>query len=295
MKFLPEPIERALVRHFAQSGEVLIINDFSYSSGGCINSAGVIESNLGLMFVKWNNRHQFPGMFESESKGLNLLREPGVIRVPKPITHGEEDSYSFLLTEFIQSTARSKTYWELLGEQLAALHRNSSDRFGLDHNNYIGSLFQINTQVNDWLEFYIQHRLEYQLKLAVDKGKIEKGINAKFQKFYKELSTVLPTGEPPNLVHGDLWSGNLMTGSEGEPVIFDPAVYFGHREVDLAMTKLFGGFSSRFYDVYNETFPLKPGINERIEIYQLYPLLVHVNLFGGGYGSQVKAILNRYT
>jgi fructosamine-3-kinase len=165
--------------------------------------------------------------------------------------------------------------------------------FGLDHENYIGSLTQINSVKSDWLDFYINERLGYQLKMAVDHGKLGSGTVQDFEQFYVFLESFLPS-EAPSLLHGDLWGGNLMIGSAGEPVIFDPAVYYGNREVDLAMTRLFGGFSSRFYETYNEEFPLLPGYEDRIDVYQLYPLLVHVNLFGGGYISQVKSILNQF-
>lgn len=291
---LPKSIENSLLEYYNTKGENLQINTFSFTSGGCINSAGMIDSNLGKKFIKWNDREKFPGMFEAEAKGLKILKTPGVIRVPEVLTVGAAGQFSYLLIEFISSSSRALDYWGQLGQNLAALHNISNESFGLDHDNYIGSLTQSNEQELDWLTFYIKHRLEYQLKLAVDNGKMNKTQIDKFQKLYAGLIDILPGDETPSLLHGDLWGGNIMTGSDGEPVIFDPAVYFGHREIDIAMTRLFGGFGSNFYEVYEEFSPLTPGFEDRIDIYQLYPLLVHVNLFGGGYISQVDSILNRY-
>ena len=291
---LPKSIENSLVEYYNRKGENLQINAFSFTSGGCINSAGMIDSNLGKKFIKWNDREKFPGMFEKEARGLKLLSAPGVIRVPEVLTTGDIGQFSYLLTEFISSTARALDYWGQLGQNLAALHNISNKSFGLDHDNYIGSLTQSNELEVDWITFYIKHRLENQLNLAVDHGKMGKAQMDKFQKLYEGLTDLLPGDETPSLLHGDLWGGNIMTGPDGEPVIFDPAVYFGHREIDIAMTRLFGGFGSNFYEVYEEFSPLTPGFEDRIDIYQLYPLLVHVNLFGGGYISQVDSILNRY-
>lgn len=292
--FLPEPIEVSLVKHFESNGDNFQIANFSFVSGGCINSAGIIDSNFGRIFIKWNDRKRFPGMFEAESKGLELLHFPGVIRVPLPLFTGETGNFSYLVTEYISSAPRSKNYWDMLGQNLAALHRQTAENYGLDHDNYIGSLNQLNNPDKDWITFYINNRLEYQLKLAVDQGKMGKSHAQKFQQLYSGIESLLADDESPSLIHGDLWGGNLMTDPNGEPVIFDPAAYYGHREIELAMTKLFGGFSSRFYEVYKEVYPLNAGFEERVDIYQLYPLLVHVNLFGGGYISQVESVLNRY-
>ena len=294
IRSVPESVVSAIESHFRGIGDEIVITDFSYASGGCINTGGVVDSNLGKFFIKWNDKSRFPGMFQAELKGLNLLRGPDVVKVPEPIAALDAGSHSFLITEYISSSSRSDSYWDALGEGLAALHKSTNDKFGLDHNNYIGSLPQLNTWTNDWLSFYIEHRLEYQTRLAVESGKISASKISKFERFYTGLTSLLPSDEVPSLLHGDLWGGNLMTGPNGEPVIFDPAVYYGNREVDLAMTQLFGGFSPRFYETYHESFPLLPGSDERIEIYQLYPLLVHANLFGGGYISQVEHIVNRY-
>jgi protein-ribulosamine 3-kinase len=269
------------------------LKSFSFISGGCINNGGKLETSMGSFFLKWNYKQKFPGMFQAEAKGLKILAKPGVIDIPEVITYGEADQWQFLTLEFVEHASKSDLYWKNLGEQLAALHKNSSPTFGLDHNNYVGSLEQKNTRHENWINFFIDERLEVQLKLAIELGNVGHDLTHKFQQFYKKLPDLLPT-EKPALLHGDLWSGNLITNSKGEPCIIDPAVYYGHREAELAFTTLFGGFDTNFYVFYNENFPLIRGYKERFIIYNLYPLMVHVNLFGGGYLSQVVSILRRF-
>ena len=181
----------------------------------------------------------------------------------------------------------------LFGKQLAQLHQNTNTSFGLEESNYIGSLLQQNNLHNNWIDFFINERLKPQIKLARDNGKIDLSTITKFERLYTKLDEIFPE-EPPALLHGDLWSGNFMVDEKGGPVIIDPAVYFGHREMDIAMTKLFGGFNQQLYQSYNEHFPLEKGWEQRVDICNLYPLMVHVNLFGGGYLEQVKSILNKF-
>ena len=232
-------------------------------------------------------------MFEAESKGLKLLREQNVIKIPEVIGFGEAGAHQFLLLEFIEEKSRQKKYWRQLGSELASLHRRSSDLFGLDHDNYIGSLRQFNLQYESWLTFFIEQRLNVQLKLAIDSGIMDSEWSKQFESLYTKLPTLLPE-EKPSLLHGDLWSGNLITDKNGGPCLIDPAIYFGNREADLAMTKLFGGFDDEFYLSYHETFSLHPGYDKRYDIYNLYPLLVHVNLFGGSYKSAVATTLKAF-
>lgn len=269
------------------------LKNFSFCSGGCINNGGKLETSAGIFFLKWNDSKKFPSMFEAEARGLKLLAGPDVIKIPKVILTREVGSFQFLLLELINEQRKSSTYWKKLGEQLASLHKNSSSHFGLDHNNYIGSLPQTNTLKTNWIDFFIECRLEAQLKRALDTAKIQRDVSQAFQALYKKLPSLLPT-EKPSLLHGDLWSGNLITDNKGEPCLIDPAVYFGHREAELAFTKLFGGFSSEFYENYNNNFPLIKGYAQRFDIYNLYPLMVHFNLFGGEYLSQVVSILRRF-
>lgn len=269
------------------------IKGFSSASGGCINNGGRIDTASGKYFLKWNDRKKFPGMFAVEAKGLSLLRQANVIYVPAVIHVGLAGEFQFLVLEYIQMGASDASYWRRFGSGLAALHKSSATTFGLDHNNYIGSLRQENKQSTSWVEFFIEQRLKAQLELAVDGKRIDHGLFRKFDALFAKLHTFLPE-EPPSLLHGDLWSGNIISTVQGQPCLIDPAVYYGHREMDLAMTQLFGGFDCAYLDSYNEEYPLIPGYEERLDLYNLYPLLVHVNLFGGGYERQVADVLRRF-
>ena len=165
--------------------------------------------------------------------------------------------------------------------------------FGLDHDNYIGSLPQSNHQHTSWVEFFIEERLEKQIALAKNSGALNNSTIQQFNNLFKRLKEIIPE-EKPSLLHGDLWNGNYMLAADGCACLIDAAVYYDHREMDLAMTRLFGGFPEEFYESYHETFPLSSGFEERVDIHNLYPLLVHVNLFGGSYISQVKSVLSRF-
>jgi len=233
-------------------------------------------------------------MFEAESNGLKLLLQQNTIRIPQIIGFGENEQYQFLLLEYIEQKGRGKHYWEQLGNRLASLHRTSASYFGLDHDNFIGSLKQSNTTQSSWVNFFIEQRLSAQLKLAVDNGLAGRNWVKKFESLYGELPSLLPQ-EQPSLLHGDLWSGNLITDEKGEPCLIDPAVYFGNREADLSMTKLFGGFDREFYSTYQQAFLLQPGFDKRVDVYNLYPLLVHVNLFGGSYIHTVESTLKIFS
>jgi fructosamine-3-kinase len=267
---------------------------FSSTGGGCISNGGKLSASNGTYFLKWNDVNQFPGMFEAESRGLQLLSRQDVIRIPEVIGVSDNGRFQCLILKFIEQATRAKGYWDLLGRQLAALHQCSNNSFGLDHANYVGSLHQFNEQTSSWVQFFIEQRLDRQLQLAMENGRAPQHWEAQFQSLFNRLSTMLPE-EKPALLHGDLWNGNLLTDETGSPCLIDPAVYFGHREADLAMTKLFGGFEGRFYAAYHEAFPLESGVEERTEIFNLYPLLVHVNLFGGSYIHSVDAILRRFS
>jgi len=203
-----------------------------------------------------------------------------------------KDHYQFLLLEFIEQRRRAPGYWEVLGHQLAQLHKCSAPSHGLDHNNYIGSLAQSNKTHRSWLTFFIEERLSPLLKLAIDDHHAPGVWMRKFETLYARLPSLLPDGRP-SLLHGDLWSGNVITGHDGLPCLIDPAVYYGHREADLAMTHLFGGFEDGFYSSYESLYPLPTGFSERIDLYNLYPLLVHFNLFGASYAERITNILKR--
>lgn len=278
-------IENLLSKKLNKQVKVL---DSKPLSGGCINRAERMKTSSGDFCIKFNSKKQYPGMFEAEGKGLELLASAGAITVPGVVGVGSSGDLSFLVLEFISSGVIARGFWEDFGRSMAALHLVRATKFGLDHGNYIGSLSQSNAQSGLWPNFFIQQRLEPQVQMA----NIPTATKNMFEQLYSRMDSLFPD-EPPALLHGDLWSGNYMVGPDGKPVIIDPAVYYGNREMDLGMTRLFGGFDSAFYAAYNEEYPLEPGWEDRLDICNLYPLMVHVNLFGGGYLAQVQSILSR--
>ncbi|MCB0795771.1 MAG: fructosamine kinase family protein [Flavobacteriales bacterium] len=262
--------------------------------GGSINDAWLLHTEEGPFFLKTNNADRFPSLFEAEADGLERLRAAKAIRVPQVIAYGEDHDTTYLLLEHVERSLQSAAFWSTFGMQLAQLHRSTDKQFGLERDNYIGNLKQGNTQRSSWSEFFVQQRLEPQLKLARDGRKVDAAMPFRFERLFHQLDRLFPK-EAPALLHGDLWSGNFVCDRTGSPVVFDPAVYYGHREMDLAMSRLFGGFDPAFYTSYQEAFPLEAGWEERVDLCNLYPLLVHVNLFGGGYVAQVEAILARFS
>lgn len=272
----------------------VLLKDFTPINGGCISNGGKLHTSKGIFFLKWNHASKFPFMFEAEAKGLSLLYDSNSIRIPTVVGVGETKAYQFILMEFIERHSKASDYWESLGTSLSLLHKKNSAAYGLDHDNYIGSLPQYNTIKKSWIEFFTTHRLQVQLKIAIDSKTISLSHLNKFETLFKKLPSIL-IEEKPCLVHGDLWSGNLITDEAGSPCLIDPAVYYGNREVDLAMTQLFGGFTDSFYQSYINAFPVEQGLQDRLDIYNLYPLLVHVNLFGQSYLSQVLSTLTKYT
>ena len=258
--------------------------------GGSINNCFQVTTTDGIYFLKESNAEKFPGMFEAEAKGLELLRSTGTFCIPRVISLEQESGKARL---FLQWLERKNTgNWREAGKMLAKLHQNTSDFFGLDHPNYIGSLSQANAMRKTWAEFFASQRILPQLKLAYESRKIDAGLLKQGENFCGEIHSIFPE-EKPALLHGDLWSGNFFFTANG-PAVFDPAVYYGHREMDLAMTKLFSGFDEEFYEGYENEFPLEKSWRSRIDFCNLYPLLVHVNLFGGGYVQEVKAILREF-
>lgn len=279
-----------------QLGKSSRIASFDSIAGGCINSAFRVELADGhQLFLKVSSDSR-EGLFDSETVGLKLLGDAGAMRVPDVIGSGTTSSQQFLILEWIDSGTRSSDFSETMGRQLALLHRTSHNQFGLDHDNVLGSTLQPNSWSNDWGSFWAQHRLGFQLDLA-QKNRI--GSRQLFELGDKLVSRLgdrftFPN-EPPALIHGDLWSGNYLCDSLGMPVLIDPAVYFASREAEFGMTTLFGGFDDRFYDAYKEAWPLPDGSLERIEIYRLYHLLNHLNLFGESYLPGCLEIIRRYT
>ena len=259
-------------------------------SGGDINNASIIKLSSGKsFFLKWNGSAP-EGMFKTEAKGLELLSDTDAeLIIPEVILMGKD----FLLLSLIESGKENPDSSFQFGVELAKLHKHSSDYFGLDHDNFIGKLPQRNDKHLNWADFFISERIEPQIKLGMQSGKFGSGIHSKIDSLHRSATNLFPE-EPPALLHGDLWNGNYMFSKTGVASIYDPGVYYGHREMDLAMTRLFGGFSSDFYEGYNSEYPLAGGFEDRIELCNLYPVLVHANLFGGGYVSQAAGILDRY-
>lgn len=264
--------------------------------GGCINEARRVELESGEAFFVKKNHISLLDMFEKEAMGLRLLAQ-GTPEIIIPETHGvikkEETGEAFLVLDFVEELPPSSSFDQSFGHYLAELHRNKADSYGLNHDNYIGKLPQKNEKKNDWPTFFMECRIEPQISLAQKSGFFSSRTMQSLKNFYRRLPGLFPE-EPPSLLHGDLWSGNYLCGPGHRPVLIDPAVYYGHREAELAFTTLFGGFGHGFYQGYEESWPLAPGFSERKSIYNLYPLLVHVNLFGGAYVAQAEAVLRRF-
>lgn len=262
-------------------------------SGGDINDAHEVRLASGTVCFVKSNRRAPQGMFTAEAQGLEWLRESGTLKIPEVIAFSEE-SPRFLVLEYLQPGVPGTDFDERLGRGLAQLHRFGSSGFGWPQDNFIGLLPQLNALDDSWAEFYGSRRLLPQVERAARAGSLDHSLQVRLEGLVRRLSELVGAPEAPSRVHGDLWGGNLHVGPHGEPCLIDPAVYGGHREVDLAMMKLFGGFSRRVFDAYHEEFPLTPGASERVSLYQLYPLLVHLNLFGGSYRSSVEQAAAKY-
>jgi fructosamine-3-kinase len=232
-------------------------------------------------------------MFEAEAAGLRALANAGVVRVPSPICTGSADSCAFLVLEHLELATVGTRVLERLGRALAALHRTTHTHFGWHRENTLGTTPQINTWNVHWVPFFGHFRLRAQLERAVQRG--DRPVLQRLgESLIERLPALFTPYQPaPSLLHGDLWQGNVGACAGGQPVVFDPAVYFGDREADLAMTELFGGFSSAFYHAYNEAWPLDAGYSVRKTLYNLYHILNHYNLFGGGYADQAQLMMEQ--
>lgn len=260
-------------------------------AGGDINEVFLINTdNQEKKVIKINNSKKFPGMFEAEREGLKALANPEVIDIPRVEATGISGSFSYLLMEYRDQGKPAVNFSSLFGKQLAKLHKTTAQEFGFESDNYIGSLPQQNKWTSTASEFYISQRLEPQFAMA-RKNKFQLG---NVSALYKVCEEIIPKEEPA-LIHGDLWNGNYLVNKNGKPCLIDPAVAYAPREMDLAMMKLFGGFDEGTFEAYQQEFPLQEGFDERIPLWQLYYLLVHLNIFGEGYKNQVSGIINRYT
>jgi fructosamine-3-kinase len=261
--------------------------------GGSINETYKAETGSGSFFCKVNSATKFPHLFEKEALGLARLGTEGIIKVPEVLDCFETDGLQLLLLQWVESGSRTDTFWKKFGAQLAQLHHVTASSFGLEENNYMGAVPQSNTQQNNWIHFFTEERLKPLVEQCSVKGLIEEKTRHRFEKLYPLLDDLFEPS-PPSLLHGDLWSGNFMCSAEGEPVLVDPAVYFGHRSMDLGMTTLFGGFTKTFYEAYHDHYPFPSNYEEQWQVCNLYPLLIHVLLFGSSYVRQVETILKRF-
>lgn len=260
-------------------------------SGGCINQAWRIEGRGGARyFVKLNDADRLP-MFAAESAGLTAIAATRTVRVPQPIAHGTAGEYAFLVLEYLDLHGSGNAH--RLGERLAALHRTQAPQYGFPQDNTLGETPQRNAWASDWIAFWREHRLGFQLDLAT-----RNGCGGNLQELGHRLMERLPEffegyQPQPSLLHGDLWGGNHAFLADGIPVLFDPAPYYGDREADLAMTELFGGYDPDFYAAYRAAWPLHEGYATRKILYNLYHILNHANMFGGGYARQAGGMMQR--
>ena len=287
---LPEKIKKDIEKRLDSR-----IMDTKNLSGGCISNAYKIKMKSDKSYLLKINNDSPTDMFEKEAHGLNELQKPDVIRVPG----AKIFSNNYIVTEFIESGRKSGSFFRVFGKQFADLHKYKGTAFGFFEDNYIGSTPQKNmtegSEDKDWSEFYFNKRLLLQLMLCEKNGYTSEELTKSFGRLENKIGEILKgSEEEPSLLHGDLWSGNYMVDDEGNPCIIDPAVYYGHREADLGMTKLFGGYPEEFYASYNESYPLKDGWKYRESIYKLYHVLNHLNLFGRGYYSQAVSLIKYY-
>ncbi|AKO94845.1 fructosamine kinase family protein [Priestia filamentosa] len=263
-------------------------------SGGDINQASYVKTEKEEYFIKYNNSTP-PGFFQQEVQGLKKIKETGVIQVPNVYDFHEstESGEGWLILEWIQGEKNGKTE-ELLGRQLALMHSVSKDKFGFHHPSYIGMIEQPNQYYDKWAEYYTKNRLLPQIELAKKKGYLYQEREAGLYELLEKMEKWLPHSCEASLLHGDLWGGNWIVGKTGDPYLIDPSVFYGHSEFELSFTELFGGFSSAFYQAYQEVRPLSPEYEERKTLYQLFYLLVHLNLFGEAYGRSVDRVWRYY-
>ena len=280
-------------------GEEIRITETRPVSGGDINQAYLLcLSNGKRLFLKENTERN-AGFFRAETAGLEAIRRTKAVRVPEVLDTGTAKGRAYLLMEYLDAAPRIPDYWESFGRQLAALHRADTSewtpggRYGFPEDNYIGAGEQKNTVRGSWPEFFRECRLEPQFQKA--QHYFDRNGRKRMQSLLDRLEEYLPEPEFPSLLHGDLWGGNFVTGPDGAAWLIDPAVYVGHAEADLAMTELFGGFSPVFYGSYREVNPTAPGYEDRRDLYNLYHLLNHLNLFGSGYYASVVRIIGKYS
>lgn len=274
------------------TGQPFSIKQTHSVSGGCINSAYILEGDNAQSFFIKLNQSGLLSMFEAEFAGLEEISKSETVKVPQPIVCGISTDKAFIVLEKISIGSGNANSDVKLGQQLAALHQINQPYYGWQQNNTIGSTKQINDSSDNWMSFWREHRLGFQLSLAEKKGYGGSLIRSG-ERLSESLDCFFSNYTPqPSLLHGDLWSGNASTTKSGEPIIYDPACYYGDREADIAMTELFGGFGSNFYAAYNESYPLDSDYTIRKTLYNLYHILNHLNLFGEGYLHQAENMID---
>jgi len=270
------------------------LSSIRHMTGGDISQAFAVEGPAQSYFIKIHAGKQASAMFDAEYDGLIELGQCESVLVPHIVKKGIVQQRAFIIMDFIAATPAQDLFWENLAVSIASLHRQTSDRFGLSYPNFIGSLAQSNLWQNEWSGFYLSQRLLPQTQMAIDEGLLNQYDLKSILSLGKRLDDLCPI-ESSSLIHGDLWSGNWICGPDQKAYLIDPSISYNHREMDLAMACLFGGFHQRFFDCYHSQFPLSPGFSDRVDIYQLYYLLVHLNLFGRSYLSSVQDILQKYS
>lgn len=267
---------------------------FETVSGGSINEAYRFTVKNKNYFLKYNSATRFPDIIRLEVEGLKAIAETKTIAVPDIFLYEKVGEYELLILPYLPKEAPTFKLWENLADSLAAMHRLSALYYGWDNDNYIGRLRQSNTKHQNFLNFFIQERLQKQLVLANQSALLGKSENLAFELLFSRLDEIIPEA-CPSLVHGDLWGGNFIAGEGQTPYLIDPSIQYNFRETDIAFTHLFGGFDKRFYEAYQSNFPLASGFGERIAIYNLYPLLVHLNMFGKSYLSAIQTTLRKFS
>ncbi|MFO7893723.1 MAG: fructosamine kinase family protein [Longimicrobiales bacterium] len=305
MNALPASVRAGVEAALAErSGESAAITGAAAVGGGCISPTARVDTHAGPFFLKWGSPDLPDGLLAAEARGLRQLGRANEVRVPDVVAEssgdapghgsGAHDGPAWLLLEWLEPGSAAPDAWARLGTRLAALHRHQADAFGADADNYIGSLPQANGPLDSWPAFWRGRRLEPQLRQAIDRGLMDDTDHRRFDALFGRLDEILAPGndDGPSLLHGDLWGGNVHMMIDGTAAIIDPSVYHGHREVDLAMADLFGGFGHAFHAAYDDAWPLHAGYDPtRRAVYQLYYLLVHVNLFGRGYVGRTRSAL----
>lgn len=273
-------------------GASIAPNSMAPVGGGSIHQAIRFSAGDQRYFIKLNQVEEAAN-FAAEAYNLQILGTRSQLRVPKVLFQGENASHAFLLMEYIESGRETAAYWQRFGTQLAQQHREIGPGFGWDSSNFIGRLPQQNEWKTEWWEFFITQRLQPMEKLGRELGFLHAQHSRHLSKLYQNISGIHLLSAP-SLLHGDLWSGNRMCDAEGQPVLVDPACYYGHHEAELAFTRLFGGFPATFYEAYQATYPLQAGWEQRVDLFNLYPLLTHLNMFGTGYLWEVESTLAKY-